>query len=115
MEEKEILRIKGERKEIFLLEYYIIVVSDRRIVIGKIWRGRLDLFASTAKWGRYNKMTPEEILAADKNNFEAAFENVKLKESLFYGVMIVKNKEGKEITIQVGKQDFNKLREVIQK
>lgn len=115
MEEKELLRIKGERKAIGLLEYYIIVVTDRRVVIGRTKRGHTKFVALTPGWGKYNNMTPEEILNADKDNFEASFGDINLAGGLFSGVVIVRNRKGKKIKIRIRKGDFNKLRELLQK
>ena len=114
MEEKELLRVKGERKAIALLEYYLIVVTDKRAIIGRTKRGHTKFVALTPGWSKYNGMTPEEILNADKDNFEVAPSNLELRNGLLSGEAVVKNKKGKKIKIRMTKGDFNKLKEALQ-
>ncbi len=83
MQEKELLRIKGERKAFGTLEYYN--------VIGRTKRTHLKLAALSPKWGKYKNMTPGEVLNADKNNFAVNFEDIEFASGLLSGEIIVRN------------------------
>jgi len=114
MQEKELLRIKGERKVFGTLEYYNVIATDKRIVIGRTKRTHLKLGALSPKWGKYKNMTPEEVLNADKNNFAVNFEDVKFVSGLLSGKIIVRNQKGEKKRIILKKKDYKELESLVQ-
>jgi hypothetical protein len=114
MEEKELLRIKGERKVIGTLEYYNIIVTNKRIVIGKVKRTHLKLGALLINWNKYKNMTPEEVIKANKENFAINFEDLEFVNSLLKGTIILRNQQGQKRKIILRKRDYQELKRLVQ-
>lgn len=115
MAETVLLRIKGERKALALLEYYRIIITDQRIIIARTSRGRTKLAALTPKFSKFDRMTPEEVLNADKNNFAINHNDAILKGGLIGGAVIVPNRERKMLKIGIMRGDFKKLKDFLDK
>ncbi len=115
MAETELFRIKGERKGVALLEYYRIIVTDKRIVIGRTSRGHTKLTALAQKTGKYDRMTPEEVLNVDKNNFAVRHDDVIYKGQLVGGAIIIPNNDRKMIKISMLPGDFKKIKSFLEK
>jgi len=114
-DETELFRIKGERKGVALLEYYRIIVTDKRIVIGRTSRGHTKLTALSQKTGKYDRMTPEEVLNNDRNNFAIRHDDVICKGQLVGGAIIIPNNDRKMIKISMLPGDFKKIKSFLEK
>lgn len=113
MTENELFRIKGEKKGVALLEYYRIIVTDQRIIVARTNRGRTYFTALAPKTKKFDKMTPEEVLCADKNNFALSYNDIMHKGKLIGGAIIVPDKNGKMLKIRILPGDFKKLKQAL--